>query len=77
MKLAHHFARNIKLSVMKELIEREWEVDALDSEGMNVQGGLTFRELLNLLEKAAALAEELEKYWPRFRRGFVAGWEAA
>jgi len=75
---AHLFAGiNYKFSVMKEYVERDWGVETLDNDDLNVQGGLTLRELWMLLEKAAALAEELEKYWPRFQKGFQAGWEAA
>ncbi len=78
MEPAHLFsAGKLIIYAMKEFVEREWGVETLDDESLLVEGGLTFREFMNLLEKAAALAEELEKYWPRFRKGFVAGWEAA
>ena len=70
-------AGRLKFYAMKEFVEREWGVETLDDESLQLQGGLTFREFMNLMEKAAALAEELEKYWPRFRKGFVDGWRAA
>ena len=70
-------AGKLIFNAMKEFVEREWGVETLDDESLQLQGGLTFREFMNLMEKAAALAEELEKYWPRFRRGFVDGWRAA
>lgn len=68
---------NFNKSVMKEYDERDWGLVTLDNNELQMQGGITFKELRRLLEEAATIAEEIQKYWPRFRKGFLAGWEAA
>ncbi len=50
---------------------------ALDRQEMLVRGGLSLRELWNLLSILGEALKKAEKYWPKFREGFVAGWEAA
>ena len=62
---------------MKEYVDRDWGLEALEKSELLTTGGLTFKELWNLLEKMAAIADTVEKYWPRFRKGFQVGWEAA
>ncbi|MFA5849731.1 MAG: hypothetical protein WC833_07595 [Bacteroidales bacterium] len=62
---------------MKEYVERDWGLEALDDGELLLSGGISWREVWILLEKIAELADKAEKYWPSFRKGFQVGWEAA
>ncbi|MCK9305700.1 MAG: hypothetical protein PHP30_06470 [Bacteroidales bacterium] len=62
---------------MKEYDGEDCGMKALDGNELMISGGMTLRELWTLLQEAAALAQELERYWPRFRKGFQAGWRSA
>jgi len=62
---------------MKEYVDGDFGLETLNEKELLTCGGITLRELWVLLQEAAALAEELEKYWPRFRKGFQAGWRSA
>ena len=62
---------------MEEYVKDEWGLRALKRDEMLTRGGLTFRELWNLLNLLGEAVKKAEKYWPKFREGFQAGWEAA
>ena len=62
---------------MSEIMKDELGLRALDRQEMLVRGGLSLRELWNLLPILGEALKKAEKYWPKFREGFVAGWEAA
>ncbi len=62
---------------MKEYVERDWGLEALDDGELLVSGGISWKQVWMLLEKIAELADKAEKYWPNFRKGFQVGWEAA
>jgi len=62
---------------MSEIMKDELGLRALDRQEMLVRGGLSLRELWNLLSILGEALKKAEKYWPKFREGFVAGWEAA
>lgn len=62
---------------MKEYVDRDWGLEALDDDELFMAGGISWREVWIFLEKVAELAEKAEKYWPRFKKGFQVGWEAA
>lgn len=62
---------------MKEYEDRDWGLEALDNKELLITGGLSLKEVWLLLEKLAEIADKAEKYWPRFRKGFQVGWEAA
>jgi hypothetical protein len=62
---------------MKEYVNRDWGLETLDNEELLTSGGMTLKELWLLLEKLAQLADQAEKYWPNFKKGFQVGWRAA
>ncbi|MDP3452808.1 MAG: hypothetical protein Q8R90_07615 [Bacteroidales bacterium] len=62
---------------MKEYAKEVWGLRTLDREEKLVKGGISFRELWNLLNAIGDAVKKAEKYWPKFREGFQAGWEAA
>lgn len=62
---------------MKEYVVEDFGMETLNEKELQVSGGMTIREVWILLQEAAALAQELERYWPRFRKGFQTGWRSA
>ncbi len=52
-------------------------MQSLSQNEMMISGGLTLREIWRYLEMAGKALKTIEKYWPKFKHGFVAGWEAA
>lgn len=74
---ARRSLQSIKKNSMKEYVKDEWGLRTLRTDEMLTRGGLTFRELWNLLNILGEAVKKAEKYWPKFRDGFQAGWEAA
>jgi len=66
-----------KISIMKEYVDRDWELETLENDELLTSGGMTLKEIWLLMEKLAELADKAEKYWPSFKKGFQVGWEAA
>ncbi len=66
-----------KIFFMKEYVEEDFGMETLSEKELQISGGMSLKEVWRLLQEAAALADELEKYWPRFRKGFQAGWRSA
>ncbi len=62
---------------MKEYVNEVRGLRTLDQNEMLVKGGISFKELWNLLNAIGDAVKKAEKYWPKFRDGFQAGWEAA
>ncbi|MHC1779233.1 MAG: hypothetical protein AB9922_03230 [Bacteroidales bacterium] len=62
---------------MKEYLDDEWGLKTLTGKEALTRGGLTFRELWEMLAILGEALKQAEKYWPRFKKGFVAGWEDA
>lgn len=62
---------------MKGLDEREFGLERLNDYELSVSGGITFKQVVDFVEKFFFYAEQAEKYWPSFRDGFKRGWEAA
>ncbi len=49
----------------------------LDENEMQTCGGMSLREVWLLLNMLGDAIKKAEKYWPAFKEGFQAGWEAA
>lgn len=49
----------------------------LSQQEMMISGGMSLRDIWRYLEMAGKALKTIEKYWPKFKHGFVAGWEAA
>ncbi len=62
---------------MKEYVNEVRGLRTLDQNEILVKGGISLRELWNLLNAIGDAVKKAEKYWPKFRDGFQAGWEAA
>jgi hypothetical protein len=62
---------------MKEYLDDKWGLKTLTGKETQIRGGLSFKELWEFLTILGEAVKQAEKYWPRFKKGFVAGWEGA
>lgn len=62
---------------MNEYLKDEWRLTTLEESEEMVAGGISYRELWQLLNTLGEVLKKAEKYWPSFKHGFVEGWEAA
>ncbi|MDD2419474.1 MAG: hypothetical protein EOM16_00260 [Bacteroidia bacterium] len=76
---AHHISagKNKNQIIMKEHSKAEWGLVPLEEREMLQNGGMSLRELWQLLSILGEAVKKAEKYWPKFKEGFVEGWEAA
>ena len=58
-------------------MDEKWGLETLTLEEELTGGGLTFKELWEMLNLLGDVVKKIEKYWPSFKEGFVAGWEGA
>lgn len=52
-------------------------MQSINEKELTISGGLNWKKLFEVLDKALDLLEKAEKYWPDFKKGFKKGWEAA
>lgn len=62
---------------MNEYVKDEWGLTTLEEKEEMIAGGLSYREIVRLAKIIGEAVQTIEKYWPRFKHGFVEGWEAA
>ncbi len=62
---------------MNESDLRKWGLQSINEKELTISGGLNWKKLFEVLDKALDLLEKAEKYWPDFKKGFKKGWEAA
>lgn len=62
---------------MSDLKRDEWGLNTLEKEELELRAGMTLREWWALLCMLGDAVKKAEKYWPKFKEGFVAGWEEA
>lgn len=60
---------------MDLILREEWGLSPLEEKEMLAEGGLTLRELWELLELIEKVVKKIEKYWPPLKDGFIVGWE--
>ena len=63
--------------VMSEYVKDEWRLTTLEENEEMIAGGMSLRELWRLAQLIGEVVKKVEKYWPKFKHGFVEGWEAA
>ncbi len=62
---------------MKQFRCKKSMMQNLSQQEMMISGGMSLRDMWRYLEMAGKALKTIEKYWPKFKHGFVAGWEAA
>lgn len=61
---------------MKDLELRSIGLREIDDYEMEITGGFDYGKIIKWVERAVEILEKAEKYWPSFKEGFNAGWEA-